>query len=315
MATAAYPGLRWKQSATVKLLADGTAIGRTASHEIGNGAKTVLARVLASGLGLPPDKVTVELGDSAFPFAPAAGGSQTTASGGAALLAAAAAAVAKLAAVAVADETSPLAGLKADAVAVRDGRLVADAGKGEPIAAALRRAGLKEVEAEATSEPGPEAKKFGFLSTGAVFVEVRVDADFGTVRVSRVVGVYDCGRTLNPKSAHSQLVGGVVMGLGAALSEATHYDPRRGQPVNPDLGDYLVPVAADTPPHLNLSFVDEPDPNLAPHGGRGVGEIGVTGIQAAVANAVYHATGVRVRELPVTADRLLTDPSFLGGRK
>ena len=306
MATAAYPANRDAASASVRLTADGGAVGRAIAHEIGNGAQTVLARIAAAALELPAEVVRFELGDSSLPEAPGAGGSRTTATVGPAVMAAAAAVVAKLARVAVADRRSPLFGLAPDAVTVRGGRLVsrADAAKSDPFAAVLSRANLKGIEAEAHSAPGGEAKEFSFLSTGAVFVEARVDADLGAVRVSRVVGVYDPGAVLNPKAARSQVLGGVVMGLGATLSEGTAYDARSGRPVNPDLGDYHVAVFADIPT-IDVAFVNEPDPRFNPTGARGVGEIGITGVAAAIANAVFHATGKRVRDLPITPDKLL----------
>lgn len=305
MATAAYPGVRGAARATVRLRSDGTAVAASAGHEIGNGAYTVLAQVAADVLGLPAAKVRFDLGDSALTVAPAAGASQTTATVGTAVVNAAREVTAKLAGLATADRASPLFGVAADRVALRDGKLVstADGTKAEPIAAVLRRAGRDEIEAEGSSAP-PKDPKFAVMSFGAHFVEVRVDPEFGTVRVARVVGVFDPGRVLNPKAARSQIVGGVVMGLGAALLEQTVYDPRTGRPATADLADYLVPVNADVPP-IDVSFIDEPDYRFNPTGGRGLGELGITGIAAAVANAVYHATGTRVRRLPITCDRLL----------
>jgi xanthine dehydrogenase YagR molybdenum-binding subunit len=305
MATSAYPGVRGEAKATVRLRVDGTAVAASSGHEIGNGAYTVLAQVAADALGLPADRVKFELGDSALPFAPAAGASQTTATIGTAVINAAREVKAKLAALATADQASPLFGVAADQTALRGGKLVstADETKAEPVAALLRRAGRDEIEAEGASAP-PKAKEFAVMSFGAQFCEVQVDADLGTVRVARVVGVFDPGRILSPKAARSQLVGGIVWGLGAALLEQTVYDPRTGQPVTADLADYLVPVHADVPP-INVSFIDEPDYRFNPTGGRGLGELGITGIAAAVANAVYHATGKRVRRLPITCDQLL----------
>ena len=306
MATAAYPGIRDKAGARVRVTADGRAVAASAAHEIGNGAYTVLAQVAADALGLPADRVRFELGDTALPFAPAAGASQTTATVGSAVIAAAAAAKAKLANLAAADRASPLFGLAADDVVARDGKLVAkaDAAKADAFTDVLRRAGLAGVAAEASAGPGEEKQKFSFLSTGAHFVEVAVDPDLPRVRVRRVVGVYDPGKVLNPKTARSQFLGAVLMGLGAALLERTVYDPRGGAVVTPDLEGYLLPVAADAP-EIDVSFVDEPDPVFNPTGGRGLGELGITGLAAAVANAVFHATGKRVRDLPITPDKLL----------
>lgn len=306
VATAAYPAVRSEATAAVRLTADGTAVASSAAHEIGNGAMTVLAQVAADALGLPAEKVRFELGDSALPFAPAAGASQTTATVGSAVVAACGKLTAELAALAVADRGSPLFGLTADAVAVRGSRLVAtaDRTKADAFTAVLRRAGKKELAATASSAPAGEKEKYSFLSTGVQFVEVKVDPDLPRVAVTRVVGVYDVGRVLNPKTARSQLVGGVLMGLGAALLEETVYDPRTGEPVTPDLEGYRLMTAADTPA-VDVSWTDVPDLVFNPTGARGLGEIGVTGIPAAVANAVYHATGTRVRDLPITPDKLL----------
>lgn len=305
MATAAYPGVRAEAKASVRVAADGRAVASSAAHEIGNGAYTVFTQLAADALGLSVEKVRFELGDSALPFAPAAGGSQTTATVGSAVLAAAEAGKTELAKLAVADQKSPLFGLKPDDLAARDGKLVAkaDAAKGDTFAEVLTRAGKKDIRAEASAGPGEEKEKFSFLSTGAHFVEVTIDPDLPRVRVTRVVGVFDPGKVLNPRTARSQLLGGVVMGLGAALTEETAYDPR-GVAATPDLEGYLVPTAADAPA-VDVSFVDEPDFAFNPTGGRGLGELGITGIAAAVANAVFHATGKRLRDLPITPDKLL----------
>jgi xanthine dehydrogenase YagR molybdenum-binding subunit len=306
MATAAYPGIRAEATAAVRLAADGRAEARCAAHEIGNGASTVLTQIVADALGLPTDRVRVELGDTALPFAPAAGASQTTATVGSAVIAAANGVRAKLVGLAAADRMSPLFGVAADGVVMAGGKLIAkdDPAKADGFGDILRRAKQTEVSAEAGSKPGEEKEKFSVLSTGAQFVEVKIDADLPRVRVTRVVGVFDPGKVLNPKAARSQFLGGILMGLGAALLERTVYDPRGGSAVTPDLEGYLVPVNADAPA-IDVSFIDEPDYAFNPTGGRGLGELGITGIAAAVANAVFHATGKRVRELPITLDHLL----------
>jgi len=316
VATAAHPGNRGKAAAArVRVSAEGSAEGSSAAHEVGNGAITVLARLTAAAVGLPAEKVAFRLGDTALPYAPAAGGSQTTASVGSAVQDAGAKVVAELVKLATGQAKSPLFGLAADAVTPRGGRLVSttDTAKSDGYSDILRRAEKEFVEADGEATPNADGAKATSLSTGAVFAEVRVDADFGTVRATRVVGVFDCGSVLNPKAARSQLLGGVVMGLGAALSEGTPYAPRSGRPLAPDLADYLVPVAADVPA-VDVRFIDEPDPLIAPHGGRGVGEVAITGVGAAVANAVFRATGVRVRALPLTPDKLLAAPAFHGER-
>jgi xanthine dehydrogenase YagR molybdenum-binding subunit len=306
MATAAYPANRMEAGAKVRLTADGRAVASSGTHEIGNGAYTIMARIAADALGLAAERVRFELGDTILPFAPAAGGSWSTASVGPAIIAAAEAVKAKVVRMAVADRASPLFGVAADQVVCRDGALVhgKEEGKRDAVADVLRRAGKKEVEAEASAGPGEEKKKFSFLSFGAHFVEVKVDPDLPAVRVTRVVSAFDPGAVLNPKAARSQMLGGITMGLGAALLEHTVYDPRTGAVVNPDLADYLLPVSADVPA-IDVAFVNEPDLHFNPTGGRGLGELGVPGVAAAVANAAFHATGKRVRDLPVTPDKIL----------
>jgi xanthine dehydrogenase YagR molybdenum-binding subunit len=221
-------------------------------------------------------------------------------------MAAAEAARAKLVKLAVADKASPLFGVAVDQVVAADGKLAAkaDPAKTDGYADVLGRAGRKEVAAEASTGPADKKEKFSVLSTGAQFVEVKIDPDLPRVRVTRVVGVFDPGKVLNPRLARSQFLGGITMGLGAALLERTVYDPRGGSVVTPDLEGYLVPVNADAP-EIDVSFIDEPDYAFNPTGGRGLGELGITGIAAAVANAVFHATGKRVRHLPITVDHLL----------
>ncbi|MBO0698350.1 MAG: xanthine dehydrogenase family protein molybdopterin-binding subunit, partial [Zavarzinella sp.] len=306
MATAAYPGNRMEASAKVRLMADGRAVASSGTHEIGNGAYTVMALIAADALGLPAERVRFELGDTILPFAPAAGGSWSTASVGPAVIAAAEGVKAKLIQMTVADRASPLSGAAADQIVARDGELVnrQEEGKRDKFTDILSRAGKKEIEAEASSGPGEERKKFSFLSFGAHFVEVKVDPDLPAVRVTRVVSAFDPGAVLNPKAARSQMLGGITMGLGQALLEHTVYDPRTGAVVNPDLADYLLPVNADVP-MIDVAFINEPDRHFNPMGGRGLGELGVPGVAAAVANAVFHATGKRVRELPITVDKVL----------
>jgi xanthine dehydrogenase YagR molybdenum-binding subunit len=307
MATATYPGFRFPASARIRLSADGRARVGTAGHELGTGAYTVYTQAAADALGLPVAKVYFELGDSNLPHAPVAGGSNSTASITEAVVAAAAQTRAKLVRLAVADAASPLHGLPEDQVTLRDGRLVAAGGpsRGEPVAAVLERARLTGVEGEASAHLSAEkADKFAFQSFGAHFCEVKVDEQLGRVRVTRWVGAFDPGRVLNPKTARSQVLGGIVMGIGAALMEHTVYDRRTARPVTDNLVDYAVPVHADSPP-IETHFIDRPDPYINTLGCRGVGELSITGVAAAVANAVHHATGKRVRALPITPDKLL----------
>lgn len=306
MASAYYPGYRFPSSARVRLLADGTAVVSAATHDLGTGMYTIMCQVAAEALGLPLEKVRSELGDSALPPAAIAGGSMSTASVMPAIQAAVAALKRKLVALTSKDAKSPLKGVKADEVQLADGFLVAG-DRREPLQAAIGRAGLAALEATEGSAPGEEGKKFSFYSYGAHFVEVRVHALTGEIRVSRCLSAIDIGRVLNARTARSQVIGGVVGGIGMALMEESLLDPKNGRFTTADLGAYHVPVNADIPA-IQVLFTDKPDQNFNPLGVRGVGEIGITGVAAAVANAVWHATGVRVRELPITPEKILSAP-------
>ncbi|MBS0658027.1 MAG: xanthine dehydrogenase family protein molybdopterin-binding subunit [Verrucomicrobia bacterium] len=302
MASACYPGYRMPSSARVRLLADGTAVVGSATHDLGTGMYTIMTQVAAEALGLPLDKVRAELGDSSLPPATVAGGSMSTASVMPAVQAAAASLKRKLAALATRDPKSPLKGAKADEVQFADGQISAGERR-EPMQAVIGRAGLAALEATESSAPGDEGKKYSFYSYGAHFVEVKVHALTGEIRVSRIVSAMDIGRVLNAKTARSQVIGGVIGGLGMALMEESLLDPKTARIVTADLGAYHVPVNADVPP-IEVFFTDKPDLNFNPLGARGVGEIGITGVAAAVANAVWHATGVRVRDLPITPEKI-----------
>jgi xanthine dehydrogenase YagR molybdenum-binding subunit len=306
MASATYPAMRFPASARVRLLADGTAHVSSATHDLGTGMYTILTQVTADALGLPIGKVHAEIGDSSLPPAPVSGGSMSTASVMPAAQAAAKAALRKLAEIAVADGASPLHRLDADALEAADGALHAkgDPGKADPFADILQRHGGAAVEATETSKPGDEGKRHAFSSWGAQFAEVRVHDLTGEVRVSRFVSAIDVGRVLNAKTARSQVIGGVVMGIGMALMEESLLDARTGRFTTANFADYRIPVHADIPP-IEVHFVGEPDLAFNALGARGVGEIGITGVAAAIANAVYHATGKRIRDLPITPDKLL----------
>ncbi|MDT9700258.1 xanthine dehydrogenase family protein molybdopterin-binding subunit [Streptomyces sp. P17] len=293
VATAFHPVLTLPANVTVRLSADGGVLVRCAFHEMGMGGATVQAQITADALGVPFDTVRVEYGDSDLPLGPTAGGSPQTAS-------------------VAASVTRACEELKQTlkSIARKTG-----GGSNEEI---LRRAKVPHVEAVVGSETrlGRIAGRARFLppfllgnqrwvkaSSGVQFCEVKVDAETGETRVSRWVGVFDIGRVINAKTAASQMRGGIVMGLGLAMAEETLVDPRTGRIMNPSLSEYHVPVHADIPP-IEVSFLDDPDPT-APLGILGAGEVGVTGVGAAVANAVYHATGKRVRDLPITLDKLL----------
>ena len=306
MASATYPMNRRPASALARVFDDGSAVVEAGSQDLGTGAYTVMTQVAADVLGLPVEMVRCELGDTDLPPAGVSGGSSTTASVGSAVQAAAVAVRDKLIALAVGDPKSPLHGLDAGAAAVGGGRLFAREApeRGETFVELLRRKGQEEVHAAADSASGEEQKKFSMHSFGAVFAEVRVDPALGEVRVRRLVGAYAAGRILNAKTARSQFMGGMIFGMGMALLEQTFTEPQTGRIVTKELEDYLLPVNADAP-SVEPILVAEDDPHVNPVGVKGIGEIGNVGTAAAIANAVYHATGKRVRDLPITLDKLL----------
>jgi xanthine dehydrogenase YagR molybdenum-binding subunit len=306
MATALYPGNRRPASARVRLTPDGRALVQVATQDLGTGSYTIFTQVAADALGLPVERVTFELGDSDFPEAPVSGGSNTAASVSEAVIGAVAALKSKLVALAAADPESPLGGLRPEEVTMADGRLavVGNPARGLSYTDLLKRARQPTIEAEAEVKPEDANKNYSIHSWGAQFCEVKIDPLLPRVQVTRWVSAIDVGRVLNAKLAKSQVMGGVVMGVGMALLEHTVYDPRTGLPVNANFADYPIPVNADIP-EVEVHFVDRPDPIINTLGCRGVGEIGITGVAAAIANAVYHATGKRVRDLPITPDKLL----------
>ncbi|WP_152044581.1 xanthine dehydrogenase family protein molybdopterin-binding subunit [Aureimonas psammosilenae] len=304
VATATYPYYRMPGGAArIRLTIDGRAVAEMASHEMGMGTATVQAQHLAERLGLPLDRVSFDYGDTRLPPGTLAGGSSQTASIGAAIIAATNELVKEL--LKLAGNDSPLAGLSPGDVELRDAGLGArdEPERFETFVSILSRAARDEVVAEAAAPPALEVQKYSMHSSGAQFCEVKVNAVTGETRVSRFLGSFDCGRILNPKMAASQFRGGIIMGLGLALTEETLFDERTGRIMNPSLAEYHVPVHMDVPP-INVIWNDIPDPH-SPLGARGVGEIGITGVGAAVANAVYNACGKRVRELPITLDKLM----------
>lgn len=306
MATASYPTHMSPAKASASIRADGTALVRSGSQDLGTGTYTVMTQIAAEALGMTVSKVTFELGDTGLPEAPASGGSQTVASVGPAVYAAAKAARDKLVRMAISDGVSPLDGLAADDVIADDGWLIDRnrADRRESMVALIERHGDHDVTADGRAGPGDIKKRFAMHSFGAVFVEVHVDPDLGTIRVPRVVGAYGVGRLINKKTGHSQLMGGIVWGLGMALMEKTEFDWRTGRPLNGNLADYHVPVNADIN-DIDITVVEEDDPHVNVLGAKGIGEIGIVGVAAALANAVYHATGKRIRHLPITLDKLL----------
>jgi xanthine dehydrogenase YagR molybdenum-binding subunit len=302
VATAYYPFFRWPATVRVRISSDGTAVVQAAASEMGMGTATVQLQHAAERLGLPVEKVSFHYGDSALPDSPImAGGSSQTVT----IVAAVQPAVAKLhrELLALVADGSPLAG--ANEVEARDGGLfrLGEGNAGETYASILQRAGKDFVEVEESSAMPLEIMKYSMASYGAQFCEVRVNEETGEVRVSRWLGSFDCGRIINPKTASSQFRGGIIMGMGMALSEETVFDERRGRIVNRSLAEYHLPVHLDVP-HIEVIYNDIPDEH-APLGARGLGEIGITGAAAAIANAIFNATGKRVRDLPITLDKLM----------
>lgn len=303
MATATYPGYRFNGAARVRILEDGMIVVSSATQDLGTGTYTIITQVAADVLGVSPERIRVELGDSTLPPAPVSGGSMTTASVMPAVKAAAEEAIVKLKKCAVEDPNSPLHGLSVQSIVAEGGTLRAGE-RSLSFSDVLRRGGVPELEASANVAPGAETGKYALHSFGAQFSEVRVDGDTGEVRVTRHVAVFDIGRVMNPKTARSQALSGINMGIGMALLEHTVYDRKHGRVVTNNLADYAMPVNADIP-DTDVTFLDYPDFVISPIGARGVGEISITGVAPAIANAIYHATGRRVRDLPITPDKLL----------
>jgi xanthine dehydrogenase YagR molybdenum-binding subunit len=266
----------------------------------------MLTQIAADALGTSPGRVLVRIGDTELPQSPISGGSMTAASTGSAVHEAVCALRAELMRLAMGDPASPLHQVPAESVCVEDGRIFDSRvfGKGESLESLLARQGRRSVEKKADSAPGAEAKRYAMAAFGAQFAEVRVDAELGAVRLSRMVGVFDIGRALNARTARSQLMGGMVWGIGLALTEDTVIDGRLGRVVTSNLSDYHVPVDADVP-DLDVSWIGAPDEHANPVGAKGIGELGITGAAAAIANAVFHASGRRVRDLPITLDKLM----------
>ncbi len=303
-ASGTFPYVRLPgMSARITLTGDGRVAVASAAHEMGMGTATVQRQHAADRFGLPLDRVTVTIGDTSLPAGTYAGGSSQTASLGAAIMAASGKLAAEL--LRLAGNDTPLAGLKSGEVEFADGglRAAADPARHESFESILRRAGRSEVSVTGQSGPPLEMLKFSMHSTSANFCEVRVSDVTGEVRVTRLLGAFDCGRILNARTAASQFRGGMIMGLGMALTEETLFDERSGRIMSTSLADYHVPAHLDIP-EIEVMWTDIPDPR-APLGARGIGEIGATGVAAAIANAVFNATGVRVRDLPITLDKLL----------
>ena len=277
MASAIFAALRQPSRARVSIDAQGVVLVETSTQEIGTGARTVLPQIAADALGVPVEHVRLTWGDTDLPPAPMTAGSVSTGSAGS---------------------------------AVQDGALklkkkLEAAGAKSPAGYAdvVRRSSMERLGAEGEFDPPAESSK-ALFSFGAVFAEVRVDEQIPIPRVSRIVGVYSAGRIVNPKTARSQMIGGLTWGIGQALLEHSVMDHRLGRFLSKNLAGYLVPVNADVA-DIDVSFIDEVDPDVNPLGARGIGELGAIGVGAAIANAVFHATGVRVREVPIRPEMLM----------
>jgi xanthine dehydrogenase YagR molybdenum-binding subunit len=292
VASAYHPAWHFTANITARLSADGTVLIRCGFQEMGMGGATAQAQIAADALGVPFTAVRVEYGDSTLPTAPGAGGSMQTASVAGSVL-----------------EVCAKLKRSVDNLARKSGA--------QGYSAILRAANVPYVEAAVGSDTRLgkltgqvklmsqvlRSRRWVRAAKGAHFCEVRVDQDTGEVRVSRWTGVFDVGRIINPKTATSQLRGGIVMGIGMALAEETLIDPRTGRIMNPSLAEYHVPVHADIPP-IDVAYLDKEDPTM-PLGLLGIGEVSITGTAAAIANAIHHATGKRIRDLPITLDKLL----------
>jgi xanthine dehydrogenase YagR molybdenum-binding subunit len=308
MGTATFPALMFAAEARATLRGDGSGVMEIGAHDMGQGAWTALAQIAADGLGLDIDRVEFRSGTSDLPDAGIAGGSAHTATAGMAIHNAGAAVIAKLADLATGDERSPLFGAGNAGVTARDGRLFRrdDEHRSESYGDILKRAGLSQIEASGKGAADPAAQSsYAMHAHGAVFAEVKVDPDLGQIRVSRMVGAFAAGRVINPRMVQSQIFGGMIWGISFALHEQAITDRGSGRTLNANLAEYHVPVNADVPP-MEALMIDEYDPHVNALGIKGVGEIGITGSAGAVANAVWHATGTRVRRFPIGIDDLVT---------
>jgi len=306
MATAIYGANRSAAQAMVSILPNGRALVASGTQDLGTGTYTIMAQTAADALGLDPKLIDVKLGDSTLPKAPVSGGSQSAASVLPAIPAAALQAMLKLTEMAVADTQSPLHGLKSADLDFKQGRLFskADPSKGETYAAILTRNGGKPVQGEGSAEPSQDHEAFTSQSWGAVFAEVAVDQSTHMVEVRRIAATYDIGTLLNNKTGINQLQGGIVWGVSTALHEESHIDPVHGRTANENLAEYHVPVNADIGA-IDVTCLNIPDTKFNPLGCRGIGEIGITGASAAVANAIFNATGKRIRDFPITPDKIM----------
>jgi xanthine dehydrogenase YagR molybdenum-binding subunit len=305
MATGIWEAMMMETAASATLGANGHLGVASATSDIGPGTYTMMTQVAAETLGIPVESITARLGDSDLPKAPVEGGSAAAASVGAAVAMACRAVAGKLFKAAKKADGEALGKAKLEDVEFVDGavRLKSDPSRAVSYGEIMRAAGEQSIEGKATAKPSGGDKK-ARNTHSAVFAEVKVDEDLGVVRVTRLVSAVAAGRIINPQTARSQIIGGAVMGIGMALHEESIMDHRLGRCMTHNLADYHIPAHADVP-EIDVIFVDEPDAEVSPLGVKGVGEIGIVGTAAAVANAIFHATGKRVRELPITIDKLL----------
>ena len=306
MATATYPANRSAAMCLVRFEPDGHVTVASGTQDLGTGTYTIMAQVAAATLKLPIDKVDAKLGDTTLPKAPVSGGSMSAASVTPAVQAACEQVLLKLLTLATTNAQSPFHGAQPDELAFSNGNIFRKSAphRSESYLALMARNGNQPISATASAQPDPDTEQLSAHSFGAVFAEVAVDEAIGMPQVRRVVAVYDVGTLLNEKTGYSQFIGGIVWGVSLALHEAAHVDPRDGRIVNNNLAEYHVPVNADIG-NIDVSVIGIPDKKFNPLGARGIGEIGITGSGAAVANAIYHATGKRIRQAPITPDLLM----------
>jgi len=307
VSTGMWDAFLQKAEAKARLTADGKLEVSTAASDIGTGTWTILTQIGAEAFGIPLDSVTARIGDSSLPASPVEGGSWTAATNGSAVQAACDAVKGTLFKHAKKMANSPLVDSKQEDVEVSAGRIFRkdDPARGLSIEEVMHAADIGEVEEDGKVSPDLlQMRKYISYTHSAVFAEVRVDEDLGVIRVTRIVCATAAGRILNPKTARSQILGGVVMGIGMALHEEAMTDHRLGKIMNPNLAEYHIPAHADVE-DIEVIFVDEHDDKVSPIGVKGLGEIGIVGTAAAIANAIFHATGKRVRDFPITLDKLI----------
>jgi xanthine dehydrogenase YagR molybdenum-binding subunit len=305
MASGIWEAMQVEASAKAVFTANGSLEIASATADIGPGTYTMMTQLAAEVLGVPIENVTARLGDSGLPHAPVEGGSFTTSSVGCAIQAACQAVQKELLRLAQKAPRSPFAGAKLKDITFADDKIRHKNGAEISLVDAMRAGKVDRIEKDATAAPN-EKSKYAHYTHSAIFAEVKIDEQLGVIRVTRVINAVAAGRILNPKLAGSQIAGAVVGGIGMALHEETLTDNRLGRFMTHNLADYHVPANADVHA-IDVIFVDEKDDEINPLGVKGVGEIGIVGTAAAIANAIYHATGKRVRDLPITPDKLLRD--------